>query len=211
VVTIGATRIEVTPAEGTGPTDGIARTAGPQNPRVYAYLALGAACFVALIAARPKPRNASPEPHDVPPLWATAQRPACPAVSADEALAVANSKFDLAVAKQERSPFHPEDGVTAVSYYQVAEACYRVAREGPSAEEASARAARLQAELTDQFHGHRMRLSRALATEQWSLAEHETTVLLSFLPSSSSEYTSWLSNLRRRLQLQYGAKGKKES
>jgi hypothetical protein len=210
-LTIGATRIDVIPSEGVGPADGIVRTAGPRNPRIYVYLALGAACSLALIAARPKPHGTSPEPHDVPHLWDTAQKATCPAAGADEALALANSKFDLAVAKQERSPFHPEDGVAAVTYFQVAEACFRAANQGPDAEESAARSARLQTDMTDRFHSHRMRLSRALATEQWSLAEHETGVLLSFLPPSAGEYTSWLSNLRRRLQLQYGTKGKKES
>jgi hypothetical protein len=169
-LTIGATRIDVIPSEGIGPADGIVRAAGPRNPRIYVYLALGAACSLALIAARPKPRSTSPEPHDVPHLWDTAQKATCPAAGADEAVAQANAKFDLAVAKQERSPFHPEDGVAAVTYFQVAEACFRAADQGPDADESAARSARLSADMVDRFHSHRMRLSRALATEQWSLA-----------------------------------------
>lgn len=210
-LTIGATRIDVVPSEAAGPVDGIVRSSGGRNPRIYVYLALGAACSLALVAAHPKPKTASPEPRDVPRLWDTAQKATCPESGADAALAVASSKFDLAIAKQERSPFHPEDGVAAVSYYQAAEACFRAANDAGDADEAATRAARLETDMTDRFHSHRMRLSRALATEQWSLAEHETGVLLAFLPSNAGEYTSWLSNLRRRLQLQYGAKGKKES
>ena len=208
---IGATRVEVIPSDAAGPVDGIVRSSGPRNPRIYVYLGLGAACMLALVAARPKPKASSAEPRDIPRLWDTAQKATCQESAADAALAVAQSKFDLAVAKQERSPFHPEDGVAAVSYYQGAEACFRAANENPDADEARARAARLQADMTDRFHSHRMRLSRALATEQWPLAEHEAGVLLAFLPPNAGEYASWLSNLRRRLQLQYGAKGKKES
>ncbi len=210
VLAIGSTRIEVAPLDGAG-TDGVARPRGKRNPRIYVYLGLGGACALALYAARPRAKTSTPEPHEVPALWSAAGMPPCPAREADEALAVAEARLELALAKQERSPFHPEDGVTGVASYEAAEACFRVAGRAAEAEDAATSAARLRQETTDRFRGHRLRLQRALATEQWALAEHESSVLLSFLPPAPSEYAAWLSNLRRRLELQYGSKGKKET
>jgi hypothetical protein len=210
-ITIGSTRIEVIPAEGTSPSEAGAVPAGRRNPRIYVYLALGVACFLALVAARPRAKVPTPEPREVPALWDARERASCPEAAAEEARAIGNTRFDLAVAKQERSPFHPEDGVAAVSYFESAAACFRTADRGADADFAQTRADRLRGDMVDRFRNHRLRLARALATEQWSLAEHESGVLLSFLPPTPSDYSTWLSNLRRRLSLQYGSKGKKES
>jgi hypothetical protein len=54
----------------------------------------------------------------------------------------------------------------------------------------------------------RARVTRALALQEWPIAVRESGILLTFLPDGSSDYAVWLSNLRRKLQLQYEGKKK---
>jgi hypothetical protein len=210
VIGIGKIRIEVSPSTTLEGSQQVSRASGARNPRVFIYLALGVGCFIAMRVAAPQAKAAAHEPTNVPPLWTSASA-SCPQTAPDPALAAANARVNLALAKRERSPFRPDDGVAAVPLYESAAECFRVAGRADDAADATAAAARLRQDLADQFHVHRLRLQRAMATEQWVMAEHETSALLSFLPSDGGEYVTWLSNLRRKLQLQYGAKSKVKS
>jgi hypothetical protein len=211
VIAIGQIRIDVAPFATAGGDQAVRRDKARQNPRIYLYLALGVACSLTLLAAGARPKASATEPNGVPELWPSSIAQKCPQTTAEPALALANTRFDLAIAKRERSPFHPEDGVSGVSLYETAEACFRVAGRDADAEEAAASAQRMRGEMIDRFRDHRLRLQRALATEQWGAAERESGILLSFFSSGPNEYVTWLANLRRRLQLRYGSKGKKES
>jgi hypothetical protein len=210
VIAIGQIRIDVAPFATAGGDQPVRRDKARRNPRIYLYLALGVACSLALLAAGARTKASATEPNDVPELWSSVAQK-CPQTTAEPALALANTRLDLAIAKRERSPFHPEDGVSGVSLYESAEACFRVAGRDTDAVEAAASAERMRGEMIDRFRDHRLRLQRALATEQWGAAERESGILLSFFSSGPNEYVTWLANLRRRLQLRYGSKGKKES
>ena len=174
------------------------------NRRVYMVLVVGAVGLASMYAARGQPQDAAAKPPPVPRLWG-APVEGCPQTSRDEAEALAAERLRLAVAKHERSPFHPEDGVAAVPLYESAVACFRTAARKADAEDALAVAEQLKRDTDDQFRAHRLRLQRALAIENWRWAERETDVLLSFLSGMGSEYGNWLSNLRRKIQLSYGS------
>jgi len=208
VIMIDQTRIDVAPSTGPGGTDRtVTQVKAKRSVRVYLYLALGLACWVGLYAARPRAKTSTQEPEDVPALWPVGAAETCPQTGPEPALAAAGARLDLAVAKEERSPFHPEDGLAAVTLYQSAEACFRVAGHDADAEQVVAEGKRLRRDMTDRFREHRLRLQRALAVEEWDVAEHESGVLLAFVQSATGDYATWLSNTRRRLQLRHGTSG----
>jgi hypothetical protein len=207
VVAIGKTRIEVRPSTTLEAGQHVARAPGTRNPRVVLYLLLGLGCWVALRAAGARTKTAAHEPTQVPSLWSSAPA-SCPEAAPEPAVAVATARMSLALAKRERSPFRADDGVAAVPLYESAAACFRLAGRTADADDAAAAASRLRQDLSDRFNVHRLRLQRGLASEEWVAAEHEIASLLAFLPSDGGEYVTWLSNLRRRLQIQYGTKSK---
>jgi hypothetical protein len=205
VLVIGETRIEVSPSTSEAARGAVPRAQASRNPRLLAYLALGAAGVVTMLAARGKGGDHTPEPIATPALWGSTVDH-CAQAAPDQALAAARARLSLAIAKQERSPFHPEDGVAAVPLYEGAAACFRVAGRDGDAAEAAGNAEHLRHTVTEEFREHRIRLRRAMALQEWPIAVHESGVLLTFLPSGGSDYATWLSNLRRKLQLQYESK-----
>jgi hypothetical protein len=225
VLLIDNTRIEVLPSNGEA-VHGLAhRPKRSRNLRLYAYALIGVLASGWIAMAGSARKDSVAEPALVPSLW-TATFDKCPQIDPDQARASATARLSLAVSKQERSPFHPEDGVAAVPLYRTAEACFRAASMSPEAADAAEEADRLQRGMTEEFRLHRMRLQRAMAIQDWTSAEHETGVLLSFLPSLRApgdpspaapgadairagrrdDYTGWLSSLRRKLQISYGSK-----
>ena len=174
------------------------------NARIYVILVAGVVALAAIYAARRRPDDAASKAPPAPSLWGPSAD-GCPQQRRDEAEAVAAERLRLAVAKHERSPFHPEDGIAAVGLYQGAESCFRVAAMNGDAGDAAAVAAQLKEQMDDEFRAHRLRLQRALALERWRWAERESTILLSFLSGNGGEYAAWLSNLRRKIQLTYGS------
>jgi hypothetical protein len=205
VLVIGKTRIEVSPQTTAAVDRAVPRAKSSRNPRLLAYLVLGVAGVVLMLGARGRGGDRAAEPIAPPALWGpTADR--CPQSAPDQALAAATARLSLAIAKQERSPFHPEDGVAAVPLYEGAQACFRAAGRDGDAAEAAGNAEHLRRRMTEEFRVHRIRLKRAIALQEWPIAVRESGVLLTFLPSEGGDYATWLSNLRRKLQLQYESK-----
>jgi hypothetical protein len=203
VLLIEHTRIEVSPSS-TPAHEAVRSHRGRTHARRYAIVAMGVFACAILIAARVRPEESMAEPKAVPPLW-SGTPPACPQPSAEQAAAVAGERLSLALAKEERSPFHPEDGVAAVPLYRVAEACFQVASDRSAADEARASADRVKRQMEEQFRAHRLRLQRSLALQHRRVALRESRILMSFLSSGEGEYVTWLSNLRRKLQLSEGS------
>jgi hypothetical protein len=204
---IGKTTIHVSPSTGSL-VDGLASGGtAARNPRLYAYVVFGLLACGLMIAARGKGRSPLREPATVPSLWnAAADR--CPQADPDEAFATATARLDLALAKRERAPFHPEDGVAAVPLYEVAAACFRAAGSMEDAEDAAAASRDLQRRLREEFREHRVRLQRALVQQEWPRAEREAAVVSTFLVNAPGEYSDWLANLRRKLRITEGGKSK---
>jgi hypothetical protein len=206
-ISIGKTRIRAAILSDVGTDVPMAGARGTRATRLYAYVVFGLAACLLMVMARGKAKPALAEPARVPGLWG-APADTCPQSTADEALATARARIDLAGARRERSPFHPEDGVAAVALYQVAAACFRAAGNLDEANDTSAEARDIARALGEDFREHRVRLQRAMAQKEWARAEHEAQVLSTFLANAPGEYADWLAALRRTLVLQSSAKGK---
>ena len=169
MLTIGKTRIAISAVAPAGAREPVL-PAGPRpRPRGYAYLVLGVAGCAAMLALRSKHGPGMSEPAKVPALFDTSAA-ACPE-DAERADALAEDRLSLAVAKEERSPFHPEDGVAAVpSTSPPKTSSFRASGDATDADEAAAEADRLKREMTDEFRFHRVRLQRTIALEQWASA-----------------------------------------
>jgi hypothetical protein len=121
------------------------------------------------------------------------QTPAtCPQATPDQALALANDKFDIAQGKRERSPFAPKDGVQAVELYKVAAACFRVGADPRSADEADQAAQQLSTSLTQDFRARRVRIEHMLAVGDYEIARHDVQILRSLTEGKSGAYVQWL-------------------
>lgn len=120
---------------------------------------------------------------------------------------MASDKLALASSRRERRPFRVQDGVAAVPLYEAAAACFRVAEQPQQAKDAADAAHTLRTEVGQDYRTHRVRLEHALSVSDWATSHRETRVLLALTEGKQSEYTTWLSNLDRKLQLRFGRKG----
>ena len=109
---------------------------------------------------------------------------------------------EAAIAKQERYPFHAQDGVEAVILYQRAYSCYRSlnATEQAAAMERERQA--LQARIEEDFRTHRLRLRRAVEQGRHPDALLETRSLINLVEHREGHaYLLWLRDFERQLQL----------
>jgi len=198
ILDVGGVRITIAPAvaETRAQTDKTAKKTISPATLVIAVLGIGAAG--AMYMSKPRAENAMAQPSVVPDLFGAPAT--CPQSSAPQAAAVAESKLTLASAKRERSPFHVQDGVSAVSLYQTAASCFRAAAKNAEAADAEREGNALRARLIEDFRVQRVRLERALTIEDWKSAKRQVRVLLAYTEQTPGEYATWLSILERKLR-----------
>lgn len=139
------------------------------------------------------------------PLWSK-QAPTCPQSSPEQALALARDWASLGDAKRERRPFHVHDGVKAVTLYEEAAACFKVAKKPKTAAAYASVAKKLEADVAEDYRTHRVRLEHAISIKDWPTAQQEVRVLLAFTEGQQNAYVTHLSNLDRQLTLKFGSK-----
>jgi hypothetical protein len=174
--------------------------------------------FYALFTMQKKPAGL-PKAVDPPVLFADAEglRP-CPQQAPGAAAALADSQTLLADAKRERAPFDPKDGVAASDLYELAASCFKVAGAKAEADHAKSSAAAMRKIMSDDFHTHRIRFERALATKDYEGARTEVNILLDFMdrdpereqPKGAAEYATWLSTMDRQIELKFAGKKKRK-
>ncbi|MCX7807119.1 MAG: FHA domain-containing protein [Deltaproteobacteria bacterium] len=154
----------------------------------------------------------------VEPLALFANQEQCPA-SGTAALKQADLFAEMALAKSERYPFDPSDGVESVRLYRRAEACYRLAGLNDAAQQMKAEGDHMQQRVEEDYAAHRLRLERALEQKNFEDALFEIQSLLALLrkeyqpegevgsASSQPAYVQWLLRTKRHLELL--SKGKK--
>ncbi len=170
---------------------------------VLAALVLGLGVYA--ITARHGSTEGS-DYQDAPPLFdATAVD--CPYTSPGGAEDAVQTWLRDAAGRHERAPFSPQDGVEAVGLYRHAESCLKQLGRAQEAEQVSTGADSLATRLEKDFHVHRVRLSRALATGDTAAAQHEVSLLRGYLAKRGTVFAGWLDYLDRRLGLQ-GKDGK---
>jgi hypothetical protein len=218
ILRIHQTDIEVSAAERALEGPIADRQGRAKTLRPVIILVLGVAAAGLMLLYKPRAKDISDEAPPVPALFAT-ETNVCPRASAEAAQAIAEAKLDLATIKRERSPFHPEDGVLAVPLYELAAACFRMAGSHEQEREATAAAALLKANVSDEFRMHQVRLQYALKVKDWKMAQDEVRTLRDYamtteaLDGSSqrgagASYAVWLSNLDRKIELTHGGKKK---
>ncbi|MCB9579793.1 MAG: hypothetical protein H6717_22395 [Polyangiaceae bacterium] len=209
VLGVGYYQIVVTPLE-------VGAGAGPaQKEEGTSRTTLLGGLFIILVGVwwimQNQNRNQGPDapPQEIPELW-DAPISECPQHERAAAAAYAEDRYQIAASKQERRPFHVQDGVAAVPLYEVAAACFEKAGDHTSAREASGIAQKLRKDISQDFRTHRVRLGYALSRQNWAVAQHEVRVLLDFLDGKQHDYVSWLSNIERRIRLKYGDQIRKQ-
>ncbi len=136
---------------------------------------------------------------------------ACPVADPMQAMARAEQSAEAALAKSERYPFDPADGLDSVVLYDTALVCY-------TAQHATAPAAEMQRErdymrhrIQEDYDTHRLRMARSLELERYEDALVEDRALLALVrergdPNTAvagdgDPYVEWLERMERQLQL----------
>lgn len=120
----------------------------------------------------------------------------CPAQDPESALALGQDRWRMALAKRERSPFWPRDGVEAVALFRDAQAC--LARAGVAeAKTVEQQGDHLRAKLEEDYRAHTVRLEHASDTNDLAGMARELPALLSLLGHRSGPYADWVVALGR--------------
>lgn len=176
------------------------------NPLVLVLALIGFPLGFYVLLSNNAPPSLTDSIPEAPPLWAEDEAPACPQTSSEGAFALAQEEFLRAEAKRERSPFSAEDGVLSVHHYAQAASCYRTAQQNTEAEHAARLAQEMKRTMQQQYHVHRVRLERSIATKNYEALHNEVRILLTFVGKSGTEYETWLSNLKRQIELKFSGK-----
>jgi hypothetical protein len=144
-----------------------------------------------------------------PDLWSTATV-ACPQKARDPARRLATDLAELADSKRERAPFVPQAGVSAVTLYREAAACMLVAGDKASAALLSQEGEALGGRMVDAFHVSRLRLERAIESQDWETARWEAEREKSFLDAQRGDYVTWLKDVENRSTIKLAKLAKKK-
>jgi len=173
---------------------------------IYALAILGFPLGFYLVLSHHDPDSALPNEVQPPPLFAAASAMQCPETEHDAALAVATEERRRAETARERAPFSGQDAVNAVVAFRRSAACFALAESGPRASDSTLQADALERDVETEFHVHRVRLERALATKSYEEARTEVRLLLSYIGKRSGAYANWLSSLDRQIELKFSGK-----
>jgi hypothetical protein len=208
VLRIGRVELEASAVETSlSPREGLERGERPR-PAVYALAAVGfPLAFYWLFTMKP-PERGLPASVPPPPLWSETQPSRCTEYDRRTAAVLGDKDLLEAESARERAPFNAEDGIAAVSLFERAAACYKAAGSPHASEDAASAASALKSRLGDEFHVHRVRLERALTTRRYEDARTEVRILLTFVGRRSGDYTRWLSDLDRQIELKFAGKKK---
>jgi hypothetical protein len=138
-------------------------------------------------------------PTRAPVLFGT-QKPACPQSGAEQALAMAGEKLDLAIGKRERMPFAPREGMLAVGLFETASACFEVGGRDSYAKDATESAESLRGAIQQDFRQRQLRLVRMLQSDDLEQARHDVEVLLAMTEGKQGPFVDWLDGLSRQLK-----------
>jgi len=117
---------------------------------------------------------------------------ACPAGQTGSTLEQA------ADSRADRYRYDPRDGVASVELYQQAAACFSAPEQASDAQRTTRQAQQMQQVVDADYAARRLRLSRALATEEWRQVERQSAALLSItVHIPDSDWRTWLEQIHR--------------
>lgn len=110
---------------------------------------------------------------------------------------------EIALAKSERYPFDPSDGVESVRLYRRSQACYVAGSVPEAAAQMQAAGDFMQHRVEEDYSAHRLRLERALTHQRLEDALFETQAILAILrrEDQTNVYIQWLTRTKRHLEL----------
>jgi len=200
VLGIGTVQIFVAQlAEGMHQTGVAPKTKTKDGNPIIRVVGLVAIVGLGYMAFAEDPDGTPIAPANAPALFSSAAA-ACKQSVPEQAVALARETIDLAEGKRERHPFAPSEGVAAVDLYRQAAACFRVAKDEPSAAEADSTAQQLKASITTDFRARRLRLEHMLAVQDFELAARDVSALKQLTQGKPGPYTTWLASLDQDLK-----------
>jgi hypothetical protein len=125
--------------------------------------------------------------------------PTCPQTTPETALALAEEKLALADGKRERLPFDVREGVAAAPVYDLAIACYKVAKRDDRVKDTEAARDSLKRSLNDDFRARKLRLEMMLKVEDFDLAWKDVLVLQQMTADKHGDYVEWLAGVHKRV------------
>jgi hypothetical protein len=188
---------------GAASSGGGTKKSSSGSPAIYALAAVGFPLGIYLLLTQSPAESALPNEVQPPPLFAAAGATRCPESVPEAAVAFGGEELRRAETARERAPFSGQDAVSAVNSFQRAAACFTVGSSPERASDASLHEARLKKSVELDFHVHRVRLERALATKSYEEARTEVRLLLSYVGRRGNPYSSWLTSLDRQIELKF--------
>lgn len=177
------------------------RESGRAPGRVHPILLMLALCAAAFIGFTFLSGNESPA--EVLPAETTELFLESPACKSGNPLHRAQAAETTALAKSERSVFDSQDGVVAVSLFEEAAACYRLAGQDALANASAKRATALRESLLGDYKRVRLRLERAIEAGDNQVARQQVAHLQDLLRHQKDSETS---HSLRRLALRLSRK-----
>jgi hypothetical protein len=162
---------------------------------------------VGLLAVGPRAHEADAPAPSAPSLWGD-RAPGCPEREPDRARALAIEKRHLAIAKRERRPFRPREGVVAVTLFEETGACFGVARDAASGAEATKVASALRRTIEEEYHAHQVRLEHARAIGDMGATSREVRALLELTDGRGGPFVEWLGAIGRQADLRLATASK---
>jgi hypothetical protein len=179
------------------------------KPPLWAlFVAIPAIAITAVGVALARPVDHALPPIPEAPVLVGAKDAKCPEVSAEQRPVLATEKLRIALAKRERSPFAPQDGIEAIGLFEVAGACFRAAALPQQANEADDAANLLRAKLDEDYRLRRVRLEHAYRTHQTSAVKRELAVIIPMTAHRRGPYTEWLAALDRAATAEIEQRGR---
>jgi len=173
---------------------------------IYALAALGLPLGFYLVLSQRDVGSVLPNEVEPPALFADASATRCPEDEPSPALAVATEERRRGETARERAPFSGQDAVSAVVAFRRSAACFVRAGSEGQAGDSRRQADALEHDVQTEFHVHRVRLERALATKSYEDARTEVRLLLSYIGRHSGGYANWLLSLDRQIELKFSGK-----
>jgi hypothetical protein len=192
---IGELRVMI---ERTGSVRARAKAREQRSSRLL-VTALSIASVAALVTLllEPAAGGAIAPPPLTPALWSASDAQDCARAARDEAHELGRMHWRAALMKQERSPYHLEDAMTAVGLFQRAAACFEAAGDQTRRKNADREFERLLLRLEADHHRRRVLLERAIEQRDWRTAAREAGALQKLLGDRHAQYTSWLQSVER--------------
>jgi hypothetical protein len=207
ILSVGHVQMAVSVVQIEGAANVIKKKKEQTSPVTYLLVIIALPLAGFLLLSEGKGDAVGPAPQGAPPLWPSAAV-ACPQRAPDLARNIAQDKKIFAEGKRERGPFHIQDAIAAVPMFELSAACFKVADDAELSKDMTAAAAKLRAQLEEDYLAHRMRLEHSITVGDLLTAQKEVHVLLAMLEGQSGPYVNWLQTVDRRIALKVGKENK---